>query len=45
MNARLKKYFHSVMYREETGKMLNYLTLQINEPEVAKDLVDHRNFH
>jgi hypothetical protein len=45
MKARLKKSLNSFLYKEETGKMLNYFTLQINEPEVAKDLVNHRNFH
>jgi hypothetical protein len=29
------------MYREETGKVLNYFTMEIKEPEIAKDFEDH----
>lgn len=33
------------MYREETGKVLNYFTMEIKEPEIAKDFEDHQTQH
>jgi hypothetical protein len=30
------------MYSEETGKILNYVTLHIKDSDVAKDLNNHR---
>ena len=30
------------MYRAETRGILNYFTLQISDPEVAKELDDHK---
>ena len=36
-----KSYFGIRLFKEETGWILNYVTLQITEPEVAKDLGNH----
>ena len=36
-----KRYFGRRLFNEETGWILNYVTLQITEPEVAKDLKNH----
>ena len=35
------RYFGIRLFKEETGWILNYVTLQITEPEVAKDLENH----
>lgn len=31
---RLKTYLQSKLYSDETGGLLNYLTLEIKEPEI-----------
>ncbi len=38
----LKKFLVRRMYREETGKILNHLTLQINDTEAVKELEKHK---
>ncbi len=42
MLTRIKKYFNEKMFHDETGRILNYVTLQITDPEVAKDLNNHK---
>ena len=36
-----KRYVSRKIFHEETAGILNYVTLQITEPEVAKDLKNH----
>jgi hypothetical protein len=38
----LKHTIYSKLYREETGFLLNYLTLKIEDKEVASQLRNHR---
>lgn len=39
--SKFKKYLRKKLYHEETGFYLNYLTLKIEEPSIAKELKEH----
>ncbi len=42
MLSNCKKFFVKKMYHEETAMILNYVTLKISDPEVAKELENHK---
>jgi hypothetical protein len=39
---RIRRLLHAKLYNEETGFMLNYLTLSISDPAVTKEKLIHR---
>lgn len=41
-DSRLGRYLKKKCYAEETGFLLNYVTLVISEPEIKKQLFNHR---
>lgn len=42
MSNNCRQFFKKRMYRPETRGILNYFTLHISDPEVAKEFDDHR---
>ena len=42
MLQKLKKISQKIIYRDETSRILNYITLQISDPEVLKELTLHK---
>ena len=39
---RIRRLLHSKLYDEETGFIMNYLTLSISDPAVVKEKTIHR---
>ena len=42
LKVRFKKYLRHKLYHQDTGYYLNYLTLQISEPQIAQEIRIHQ---